>query len=88
MCDSSMEDLWVHQSAFVQVAEVFVAQFVVRWVGLIFRRQMPVTHVLSKTTLPKAGFCIRSLKLYVQGHYPILQILAYTFSFKKDFSCE
>lgn len=69
-------------------AEVFVAQFVVRWVGPIFRRQMPVIHVLSKTILPRAGFCIRSLMLYVQDHYPILQILAYTFSFKKDFSCE
>lgn len=70
------------------MAEVFVAQFVVCWGGLIFRRQIPVIHGLSKSTLPKAGFCIRSLKLDVQGHYPILQILACTFSFKKDFLCE
>jgi len=70
------------------MAEVFVAQFIVCWGGLIFRRQIPVIHGLSKSTLPKAGFCIRSLKLDVQGHYPILQILACTFSFKKDFLCE
>lgn len=32
------------------MAEVFVAQFVVRWGGLIFRRQIPVIHGLSKST--------------------------------------
>lgn len=70
-------------------AEILIAQLAGCSVGPVFRRQMPMIRVLlKKISLPKATVPVRSFKLDVQSHYPILQILACTFSFKTDIFCK